>query len=207
MLLRSRTRIRGLFDVAIEGVVSGDSAAGAVNARRILVGFDGSESSAAALAWATRVALCNHGCLTVVLVLQTRWWSGWILPQGSPRQLVLELEERLIETLDATVHRLDENVSVVSLVAYGPVAKTLAREAERRSCDAIVVGRRRGLVSRATGGVARALPRYASMCVITAPVACPTVPNCRHNSAKDTSKPRAVAPSTIGYVPSGHSQP
>ena len=140
-----------------------------MSAQRLLVGFDGSEPSRAALAWAAGVAQREHGSLTVVLVLNQAWWCSTGAAGFSLAPAACEIERASIEVLHKAIAELDHDVSVVSLVAHGTIATALARAAERYCCTAIVIGRGQGFWSRLTGGVARWLRRRTSLPVIAVP--------------------------------------
>jgi len=134
------------------------SAEAVVVPRRLLVGYDGSPSSAAALWHAAQIAQRNHACLIVVSVVTSRPTSlsnfGWTFP---PLQLDLELIAS--NQLREVQEHLPADIALVTIVARGRVARRLAREADHHLCDTIVIGAPRSAWSRATGGVERRLHR------------------------------------------------
>ena len=138
-----------------------------VVARPLLIGFVGSAPARAALAWAERVARGNHGCLTLVLVLNQPWFAS-VRPALSIAPTVVDLEQAAIEALRAAVAALGDEVSVTLCVVPGPVGIALAREALNPHYDAIEIGRGRrrwrpwpGSVAAVAqfGGALPALPR------------------------------------------------
>jgi len=134
--------------------------------RRLLVGFDASATAWAALARAMATARQNHGCLTVVYVAAQTvpiLASPMIPGLTSP----CNLHEPAVDALRAAVAGLATDVSVASVVSDDRrVGRALVGEAERRCCDAIVIGSSGGLGARLTGGVGRYLRRHAEVEVI-----------------------------------------
>lgn len=128
--------------------------------RRPMVGFDGSPGAFAALRAGSLLAAGNHGLLTVVLVLPAEPWSAGSCPLAPVLPPPCDVEQAAVDQLRAAVQELCEDISVVSLLCHGRVGPTLVREAARHLCDAIVIGARRGLVSRLTGGVERYLRHH-----------------------------------------------
>ena len=141
----------------------------AAPARRVLVGFDGSDAAHAALEHAAELAQRNHGCLTIVLVLTEQVCMGWPMLATAPP--LGDIQQAVIGDLRRAVEELAEDISVVSVVRRGPVGPALLREALRNQCDAIVIGRRCGVWSRLTGGVRRYLSWHAEaqLIVVGAP--------------------------------------
>jgi nucleotide-binding universal stress UspA family protein len=129
-------------------------------ARRVLVGYDGSRASRAALAWAETLVRANHGRLTVVMVLNQPWcasgWPGMATPPAGD-----ELERGACKALRAAIDELAPDVSVTSCVLSGPVGAALAREAGRQDCELIVIGRASRLLRPWPGRVERYLRRHA----------------------------------------------
>jgi nucleotide-binding universal stress UspA family protein len=130
-------------------------------ARRLLVGFDGSPESWGALRHAVRTARRNHGCLVVVSVVAETDRCVVASPFGLCVALPRDPVQTACELLHRAVERLPEEVSVVTVVRRGRVGAVLTQEAARHCCDAIVIGTRRGVLSRLTGGVERYLRRHS----------------------------------------------
>lgn len=109
--------------------------------RRLLVGFDGSPGTCAALRHAVGVAAREHGTLTIVTVLGRNLVAGyaWCAPVAPPPDRETDADV----CLRKAVRDLPQDVSVTWLVRHGDAARVLADEAESRACDMIVVARRR----------------------------------------------------------------
>jgi nucleotide-binding universal stress UspA family protein len=135
-------------------------------ARRLLVGFDGSQASLGALRHAVRIARRNHGCLVLVSVVTDTGRCVVASPFGLCAALPEDPEQTALELLREAVERLPEDISVVTVVRHGRVGPLLACEAARHCCDAIVIGARRGFWSRLTGGVERRLRRHSRVKLI-----------------------------------------
>ncbi len=133
-------------------------------ARRLLVGFDGSDAARIALCHAAALAHTGHGCLTVALVHGQPPCCAW--PLVAMAETPQEQERRELEALRAAVAGLAQDISVVSVVCRGAAGPALLREARRTGAEAIVIGARRGAWSRLTGGVAHYLHKHAEMPVI-----------------------------------------
>jgi nucleotide-binding universal stress UspA family protein len=133
-------------------------------ARRLLVGFDGSRASRAALAEAAALARREHGTLTVVTAIWPGMLEGcaWLAPAAGPRP---DPEQLACSCLRAAIDELPADLSVTWLARRGDPASVLAREAEAHVCDAIASGRR-GFARVLTGGVARALRRRTDLPVM-----------------------------------------
>jgi nucleotide-binding universal stress UspA family protein len=110
-------------------------------AQRLLVGFDGSPGTCAALRHAAGLAIREHGTLTIVTVLGRSILAtyAWCAPMPPPP----DREQGANACLRQAVGELPDQVSVTWLVRHGSAAEVLAEEAELRGCDAIVVARRR----------------------------------------------------------------
>jgi nucleotide-binding universal stress UspA family protein len=137
--------------------------------RKIVVGVDGSEASAAALRWAFDEAIRSQADLEVV--------SAWNYPVGSEPFVLggpMVVESAVAGTTE-TVHRMvrevrdsrpDADVVVREMPMSGPAAAALLRRAE--DADMLVVG------SRGRGGFrALLLGSVSQHCVTHAP--CPVV--------------------------------
>jgi nucleotide-binding universal stress UspA family protein len=137
--------------------------------RKIVVGVDGSEASAAALRWAWDEAARAHADLEVV--------SAWTYPLGS-EPFVLggsSIVDQAVADATETVHRMvtevrdahpGSGVAVYEVPLSGPPAAALLRRAE--TADLLVVG------SRGRGGFRTLLLGSVSQqCATHAP--CPVV--------------------------------
>jgi nucleotide-binding universal stress UspA family protein len=139
---------------------------GVAAARRLLVGFDGSPASLGALRRAVRTARRNHGCLIVVSVVTDSERCVVASPFGMCVAVPADPERAALQSLHEAVERVPKEVSVVTVVRHGRVGPVLVREAERHCCDAIVIGARRGVWSRLTGGVEGYLRRHGQVKLI-----------------------------------------
>jgi nucleotide-binding universal stress UspA family protein len=110
-------------------------------AQRLLVGFDGSPATCAALRHAAGLAHREHGTLTIVTVLGRSWLYGY--SWGAPVAPPPDRERDASTCLRTAIDGLPASVSITWLVRHGEAPEVLAEEAEARGCDAIVVGRRR----------------------------------------------------------------
>jgi nucleotide-binding universal stress UspA family protein len=110
-------------------------------AQRLLVGFDGSPGTCAALRHAAGLAASEHGTLTIVTVLGRSYLAtyAWCAPVAPAP----DREDGADICLRKAVRDLPERVSVTWLIRHGDAAEVLAEVAEQRGCDAIVVARRR----------------------------------------------------------------
>lgn len=132
--------------------------------RRPLVGFDGSEAACAALRWGAALARANHGCLRVALVIGRQPCCAW--PTVGVTETPEQYARGQLDMLRRAIDTLDPEISVVSVACRGVTAPALARAAREGHCDAIVIGARRGLWTRLTGGVARQLRRSGGVPLI-----------------------------------------
>jgi nucleotide-binding universal stress UspA family protein len=152
--------------------------------RRPLVGFDGSEAACAALRRGAALARANHGCLRVALVIGRQPCCAWPMVgvTETPEQYTLRQLDMLRKAIDA----LEPDISVVSVACRGATAPALARAARDGHCDAIVIGARRGLWTRFTGGVAPGLRRSTDVPLIV------VAPGAEETPAHDASPDRAT---------------
>lgn len=132
--------------------------------RRPLVGFDGSPSACAALARGAALVRANHGCLRVALVIGRQPCCAW--PMVGVTETPEQYQASQLSMLRAAIETLAPDISVVSVACRGATGPALERVAREGGCDAIVIGARRGLGSRITGGVARYLRRNAEVALI-----------------------------------------
>lgn len=132
--------------------------------RRPLVGFDGSPAACAALRRGAALVRASHGCLRVALVISRQPCCAW--PMAGVTETPEQYTRRQVEMLREAVEGLEPDISVVSVACQGAIGPTLERAAQAGCCDAIVIGARRGIWTRLTGGVARRLRRHGALPLI-----------------------------------------
>jgi nucleotide-binding universal stress UspA family protein len=121
--------------------------------RAIVVGVDGSDESAAALAWAIDKARELHGEVVAIHSLETPFFAYYSLDVGVPPQLDERWREGIKQVFEEEWCRplKESGVPYRTLLVQGRPATAIAEEAERLNADLVVVGR------RGRGGVARML--------------------------------------------------
>jgi nucleotide-binding universal stress UspA family protein len=114
--------------------------------RRVLVAFDGSEGSWAALERAIDVAFSNHALLTIATVVEEPrfFWQG---PgaMGVPytrETLRRELESEMTRHLANARDEVPAAISVTTQLLHGRAARALAAFAEEGGYDLVVTGPR-----------------------------------------------------------------
>ncbi len=142
--------------------------------RRPLVGFDGSEAACEALSRGAALVRANHGCLRVALVITRQTCCAW--PMAGVIETPEQYTRRQLEMLREAIDALAPDISVVSVACSGATGPALVRAAREGGCDAIVIGARRGLFTRFTGGVARYLSRNAELPLIVVATGADAVP-------------------------------
>ncbi|HLJ03292.1 MAG TPA: universal stress protein [Solirubrobacteraceae bacterium] len=158
---------------------------------RILVGYDGSRASRAALAWAEATARERNACLTVVTVMTPAWygacWPGIsIAPTGA------ELERAAAKLLHEAIDQLAPDLSVTSRILAGPVGAALAKAARCHDCDVIVLGRPRRALRPWPSPIERYLRRHCDIPVI--PVTVPGQEAMSPAPAPEPSVPATIHP-------------
>jgi nucleotide-binding universal stress UspA family protein len=138
---------------------------------RILVGVDGSEQGARALAVATELAVAERGRLSLIATVPhpSPWaWGGPISLDDLRRDAERYYEAMLRKAAD----RVPAEVPTTLLVRHGPAADRLLDELRRDHYDLIVVGsRERGrLRSALFGGLGQKLERQSPIPVLAVPV-------------------------------------
>ena len=137
---------------------------------RILVGLDGSEHGAWALAVATELAVAERGRLTLMAVVPrpSPWaWAGPFIPDELPRDA-----ERYYEAvLRTAAEGVPQQVPAILLLRHGRAADRLLDEVRRDHYDLIVVGsRERGRMHSALfGGLGQKLERQSPIPVLAVP--------------------------------------
>jgi nucleotide-binding universal stress UspA family protein len=132
--------------------------------RRPLVGFDGSQAACAALSRAAELVRANHGCLRVALVIARQPCCAW--PMAGVTETPEQYTAGQLQMLREAIDKLEPDISVVSVACRGATGPALVNAARDGGCDAIVIGARRGLWTRFTGGVAHYLGRHAEVPLI-----------------------------------------
>lgn len=123
---------------------------------RVLVAFDGSPGSWAALRQAIAVADGQHALLTIAGVVgQPTVWLGFgpIVVPYTRETLVRELERDMQRRLAAARDEVPATVSVTTRLLHGRPAPALAELAESGNHDLVVAGpRKAGFFRRLFGG-------------------------------------------------------
>jgi nucleotide-binding universal stress UspA family protein len=134
----------------------------------VIAGFDGSESSRNALAYAAGVSQRLGRPLLVVYVCSTGVYCEPLTGQvvGVPRDAEA-LERWLLAELDQVTGHADVEVHVRT--RRGSPARELAAAAEEFSADALVIGAPKHIWHRVAGSVSGWLARHARCPVIVVP--------------------------------------
>jgi nucleotide-binding universal stress UspA family protein len=123
---------------------------------RVLLAFDGSPGSWAALRQAIAVADAQHALLTIAGVVgEPVVWLGFspIVMPYTREHLVRELELDMQRKLAAARDEVPATVSVTTRLLHGRPARALAELAESGNYDLVVAGpRRAGFLRRLLGG-------------------------------------------------------
>lgn len=141
---------------------------------KIVVGYDGSESAKAALAFATDLAKALGGSIVVAHVLE---WSpySFLTPtelEERHKRRGEELERAEAAILAPAVASLgDSGLEIGTALKYGHIADTLGNIAKEEGANQIVIGRKgqAGLASRVFGSVAISLAQSAPVPVTIVP--------------------------------------
>ena len=123
---------------------------------RVLLAFDGSPGSWAALEQAIEVAVDRHALLTIAGVVgEPTVWLGFgpvVLP-FTRELMVRELERDMERKLAAARDEVPATVSVTTRLLHGRPARALAELAEEGDYDLVVAGpRQAGFLRRLFGG-------------------------------------------------------
>ena len=134
----------------------------------VIAGYDGSESSRNALAYAAGVSQRLGRPLLVVYVCSSGVYCEPLTGQvvGVPRDAEA-LERWLLAELDQVTGHADVDVHVRT--RRGSPARELAAAAEEFSADALVIGAPKHIWHRVAGGVSGWLARHARCPVIVVP--------------------------------------
>jgi nucleotide-binding universal stress UspA family protein len=158
---------------------------------RIVVGVDGSEGSAAALAWAVKLADETGARVEAVYVWEPSyaWMDGSYWPAIERWSREIDQAQRAAdESLDYARREADtglaEHVPVARTVVWGEPAQTLCARA--READLLVVGSRgrgrfKGLV---LGSVSQQCVREAAVPVVVVPALAKAVESVRHRDTR-----------------------
>lgn len=141
---------------------------------KIIVGFDGSDASERALAYAVDQAKSKGAVVVIAHVLE---WSPYtfLTPQEIEerhKRRSEELTRAETAVLDPVVAKLaDSGVSVETLMKYGHIAETLCEIATEQSADQVVIGRmgNSSMSARIFGSVAGTLAQVAPVPVTIVP--------------------------------------
>jgi nucleotide-binding universal stress UspA family protein len=113
--------------------------------RRILVAFDGTPDTWAALQRAIDLAVANSALLTIAAVVpEPRLYSGvgpFMLP-FSPATLRRDAEHEILRLIAAARDEVPANVSVTTQVLHGHAARAVAKLATEGDYDVVVTGPR-----------------------------------------------------------------
>ncbi len=142
--------------------------------RKIVVGYDGSDSAKAALDFSVSLAKAQGGSVVVAHVLE---WSpySFLTPQELEerhKRRGEELERAETAVLKPVVDGLsDSGVAVSTALKYGHITETLCKIAKDEGADQIVIGRtgHSGLATRIFGSVAGSLAQAAPVPVTIVP--------------------------------------
>jgi nucleotide-binding universal stress UspA family protein len=123
---------------------------------RVLLAFDGSPGSWAALHRAIAVADGQHALLTIAAVVgEPTVWLGYgpIVMPYTREALVRELERDMQRKLAAARDEVPATISVTTQLLHGRPARALAELAESGNYDLVVAGpRKAGFLRRLFGG-------------------------------------------------------
>ena len=137
-----------------------------IDARKILVGVDGSESSLHALRWALREARLRDDAVEVIHSWHVPYYGDVTGMTPYPGGVVEESAEAVLAEVMAAIADDVAGVKVTSHCVVGPAAATLI-EASKHG-DLLVVGRRGhgGFVSLVMGSVAQQVAAHAHCPVV-----------------------------------------
>ena len=142
--------------------------------RKIVVGYDGSDSAKAALDFSVNLAKAQGGNVVVAHVLE---WSpySFLTPQELEerhKRRGEELQRAETAVLKPVIDGLaDSGVAVSTSLKYGHITETLCKIAKDEGADQIVIGRtgHSGLATRIFGSVAGSLAQAAPVPVTIVP--------------------------------------
>ncbi|MCH2164960.1 MAG: universal stress protein [Marinovum sp.] len=142
--------------------------------RKFVVGYDGSDSAKAALAFTTDLAKVQDGSIVVAHVLE---WSpySFLTPtelEERHKRRGEELERAEAAILAPAVESLkNSGLEIETALKYGHIATTLGAIAQESGANQIVIGRNGepGLTSRVFGSVAISLAQAAPVPVTIVP--------------------------------------
>jgi universal stress protein F len=133
----------------------------------ILVGYDGSEGSRAALAAALRLAAESRGTVTAITVQHHLPHSGETIGDADEEREVEAAEgRRLADEIRAAAS--EQNIGVQIQVAVGHPAHEIAEAAKRFDADLVVLGHsgHSGLWGTFLGATTERVSRYAHCSVL-----------------------------------------
>ena len=141
---------------------------------KIVVGYDGSDSSSATLDFATGLAKARGGTIVIAHVLE---WSpySFLTPEELEerhKRRGEELERAEKAVLAPVVKKMkDSGVEISTSLKYGHIAETLCNIAKEEGADQIVIGRTGNSTfsSRVFGSVAGSLAQASPVPVTIVP--------------------------------------
>jgi nucleotide-binding universal stress UspA family protein len=134
----------------------GETGSGARHLKRVLLAFDGSPGSQAALEQAIAIAVDNRALLTIAaVVVEPKMCTGFgpaVVPY-TRESMRRDIEREMQRHLAAARDEVPATVSVTTRLLHGNPAKALAALADAGDYDLVVVGPRRcGRLRRLLGG-------------------------------------------------------
>ena len=129
--------------------------------RSILVAVDGSRHSEVALTHAIELARDGNARLTILTAVTSPPGAALTGPAAAAAA-ASALEHDFDEVLRAAVRRVPDDLPVTTVLAHGPPAQAILREADRGGHDLIVMGSRGlGLARALLGSVSHRVLRHA----------------------------------------------
>jgi nucleotide-binding universal stress UspA family protein len=135
--------------------------------RSVLVAVDGSRHSDAALARAIELARDGNARLTILTASSSAPGLALTAPGGAAVASAAATEQAFDEVLRAGVRQVPDDLPVTTVLAHGPPAQAILREADRGGHDLIVMGSRGlGLARALVGSVSHRVLRHAPAAVL-----------------------------------------
>jgi nucleotide-binding universal stress UspA family protein len=135
--------------------------------RSVLVAVDGSRHSDAALARAIELAHDGNARLTILTASASAPVLALTAPGGAAVASAAAMEQAFDEVLREAVRQVPDDLPVTTVLAHGPPAQAILREADRGGHDLIVMGSRGlGLARALVGSVSHRVLRHAPAAVL-----------------------------------------